>query len=297
MSFVSGLMLTLGCLLSSLSIFEGWSHGFAQMLPLLPEVSSTLDLTAEFIASAFAKHDLKTSGQLKPPPTMSSAYKFTSDRKGDTSAGVDDEALSFTPRRKPRGGSDSRPNSPSPALAGSGGVPRAASGLRGVTSTPPPPGFLFSTESSTSSPDTSVSGLGIGAGTTLPLPVTPKSMIEFNVASAAAIVTPPVFTTPAAVESLPIRKEGKILENNHDLLDRRRQEAGYGLPEIDTPEEHFRPLIELSAPSSTRGRTVSDEELQGQYVGEEDLFARRRLDATYGMTHSEDQESSEVGTF
>ncbi|EGG06792.1 hormone-sensitive lipase [Melampsora larici-populina 98AG31] len=265
-----------------LRIFEGWSHGFAQMLPLLPEVSSALDLTADFITSAFTKHEAKSQGELKPPIPLTSAYKFVSERKTDTSTVADDDALSFTPRRRPRGGSDSRSNSPSPGTLAGGSAKVGNSGLRTVTPTPPP-GFRLSTDSSASSPDTSVSG----AAPLVSSKAASKSLIGFNAASAAAIVTPPVLVTPT-VETLPVRKEGKILDNHEDLFDRRREEAGYGLPEIDTPEEHFRPLRELSVPTSARARTVSDEVLQGQYVGEEDLLERRRLQTTYGLTHPDE---------
>ncbi|KAG0148927.1 hypothetical protein CROQUDRAFT_40711 [Cronartium quercuum f. sp. fusiforme G11] len=272
-------------------IFEGWSHGFAQMLALLPEVSSALDLTADFITAAFTKYDIKSKGELKPPPPMTSAYKFPSDYRSDTTTVADDDALSFTPRRKLRAGSDSRSGSPSPRTF-VGAVSKTSSNLGTATLTPPS-GFRLSTDSATSSPDAPVSA-GFPHHSVMPLP---KTLISFNATAAAAVVTPPVLTPMPTVDRLPVPIEGQILANHHDLFDRRREEAGFGLPDINTPEEHFRPLTELTAPTPTRDRTLSDEILQGQYVGEEDLLARRRLDVTYGLTHPEDLRSRDHSEF
>ena len=102
-------------------------------------------------------------------------------------------------------------------------------------------------------------------------------------------MTPPVLPKePTAIPSN--RKEGNVLDDHHDLLHRRREEAGYGLPPMKTAEDHFKPLELSSSIASFEGRLNSDE-VQGQYVGEKDLLKRRWMDASYGITHQPPPES------
>lgn len=258
-------------------IFEGWSHGFAQMLSLLPEVGTALDLTADFILSAFRKHDDKLR---KKPPLITAPQQAPSHVQNSppVSGGADDEdALTFTPRGKQKGDSACLPDSPAPLLRASKqtGSPGRSWSMR---STPPP--ILRVTRHTSLS--TSDNGSGPALTVTNP-PVTPRTMVEFNVASAAAIVAPPLVPAPTS-DKLPTRREGKILDDHYDLLNRRREEAGYGLPVMHTPEDHYRPLTELSAPSTASFAPRGDGQTQTQYVEEDALFERRMVDATYGLT-------------
>ncbi|WAR53364.1 hypothetical protein PtB15_2B795 [Puccinia triticina] len=271
-------------------IFEGWSHGFAQMLSLLPEVSTAFDLTADFILSAFQKHDARM--QVKPTslqvPSTSIAAPIPKPHPKPLFESYDDEALTFTPRLRPRAESGSRSASPSPRVWNTKPI-RSSSGLGSALSTSPTqrqilPALRISQGQSGASTEINLVTPTSGKPpSTLDRP-TPKALVDFNVASAAAIVTPPILpTAPAAI--LFSRKEGNVLDDHHDLLHRRREEAGFGLPPMTSPEDHFRPL-ELSSTYAPGEARSTEDEAQGQYVGEEDLLERRRMDAAYGITQN-----------
>jgi len=285
-------------------IFEGWSHGFGQMLALLPEVRTALDLTADFILSAFQKHDARmpvtTTTLLRVPSSSSPATVLKAQPKPTSESLDDDEALTFTPRLRPRAESGSRSSSPSPRVLNNR-PSRSATGLLGGLSGSPTlrpllPSLRISQGLSETSKEISLATPTTGHPTLSPERATPKALVDYNVASAAAIVTPPVLPTePTAI--LSNRKEGNVLDDHYDLLHRRREEAGYGLPPMKTPEDHFKPL-ELSSSTSyasLEGRLNSDE-VQGQYVGEKDLLERRWMDASYGITHQPPSESNPSGS-
>ncbi|MBW0525409.1 hypothetical protein O181_065124 [Austropuccinia psidii MF-1] len=258
-------------------IFEGWSHGFAQMLPLLPQVGTALDLMADFILSAFQKHDAKSS--------LSSNFQRRSlnslEKLNPTGSSNQDEALVFTPRFRFRADSSSPNGSPPPPIHNlksfkhHGDLLTTPSRDSQLTSYPISPRSQLPTNLNSLPKTTNLSA----QTPDIMLSATPNTILEFNVATAAAIVTPPIIPTSIS-DALPTRKEGKILDNHLDLLHRRREEAGYGLPPLKTPEEHIKPL-ELS---TTIEPKVMEDELKGRYVQEKDLLARRRLDSVYGIT-------------
>ncbi|CAH7689376.1 Alpha/Beta hydrolase protein [Phakopsora pachyrhizi] len=279
-------------------IFEGWSHGFAQMLPLLPEVGGALDLMADFILSAFRKHDSKNNHECLVPPAPqlgsrnSSNFQRQMSRENSPSFGKkfdEDEALTFRPRGRARGDSGSVVGSPTPSFLRLGKRVNGSPSSNSLRSTPPP--LLVSRPDSGKESVTAEDKVLLSAGA--PMTTTPKSMIEYNATSAAAIVTPPVVTLSPASEVLVPKEEGKILDDHLDLLTRRREEAGYGLSEVQTPEDIFPPMTEFSGVGFTTldGRN-SEDELRSQYVGELDLLERRRLDATYGLTQANQEHSS-----
>ncbi|POW05900.1 hypothetical protein PSHT_10574, partial [Puccinia striiformis] len=278
-------------------IFEGWSHGFAQMLSLLPEVSTALDLTADFILSAFQKHDARMQPEptlLQVPPSSSSA-PVPGPYPKPSCESYDDEALTFTPRLRPRAESGSRSVSPSPRLWNARPT-RAASGFVGsalsnsATQHPNLPALRVSQGQSESSNEISLSTPTSVKPTSTLGRATPKALVDFNVASAAAIVTPPVLPTePTSIPFVP--KEGSVLDDHHDLLHRRREEAGYGLPPMESPEDHFKQLEFTNdyAPVGESSSRVNEDDPQGQYVGEKDLLERRWMDAAYGINHNTSQ--------
>lgn len=274
-------------------IFEGWSHGFAQMLPLLPEVGAAFDLTSDFILSAFKKHDLKASAKSTTlqVPSLNPSGSGSRPKPRSPPDRHDDDALTFTPRLRPRADTGSRPGSPLPHSRTNNktsrpAVPHWQSSSTSPTQRPSVPSLRVSPSKVDSAPvevDPSTPKSGIASSSSIE--AIPKSMlIDFNVATAAAIVTPPVLpTVPATVVST--RREGNVLDDHHDLLNRRREEAGYGLPAMKTPEEHFKPLELSSSYVGREGRlAATTNESRGQYVEEQDLFERRRKDATYGIT-------------
>ncbi|PLW17512.1 hypothetical protein PCANC_08016 [Puccinia coronata f. sp. avenae] len=272
-------------------IFEGWSHGFGQMLSLLPEVSTALDLTADFILAAFQKRDARMppANTFLKLPSSSSPVPAPKLQPKPSSESYDDEALTFTPRLRPRAESGSRSVSPSPRLLSHKPMRVAsASGLGSGTSSSPTqrpllPSLSISQGQSDLSKEISLKTPTYGQPQSSPEKVTPKALVDYNVASAAAIVTPPVLpTAPTAI--LSNRKEGNVLDDHHDLLHRRREEAGYGLPPMKTPEDHFKPLELNPSYAPAEGR-LNEDVAQGQYVGEKDLLERRWMDATYGITH------------
>ncbi|KAA1118886.1 hypothetical protein PGT21_009512 [Puccinia graminis f. sp. tritici] len=275
-------------------IFEGWSHGFAQMLSLLPEVSTAFDLTADFMLSAFQKHDARM--QAKPTslqvPSTSIAAPVPKPHLKPSFDSNDDEALTFTPRLRARAESSSRSASPSPRLLNNRPT-RSSSGLgSGLSSSPTQrpllPALRISQGQSQSSTEINlVTPTSAKSPARIERIATPKALVDFNVASAAAIVTPPILpATPTAI--LSGRKEGNVLDDHHDLLHRRREEAGYGLPPMKTPEDHFKPLELSNNYSPSEGR-LNENEAEGQYVGEKDLLERRLIDAAYGITQSTSQ--------
>jgi len=121
-----------------MKILEGWSHGYLQMMALLPNSVKAIDLHADWIIKAFEKHDAKIVQDLTPPiiiptatltsstPPLSSSYpaKSTILLSGAKSSGAasesddnkeDEEMLSFTPRK--RNGTLSRSASPCPVTS------------------------------------------------------------------------------------------------------------------------------------------------------------------------------------
>ncbi|KAK4047127.1 hypothetical protein OIV83_005579 [Microbotryomycetes sp. JL201] len=110
-------------------ILEGWSHGYLQMVALLPEAEHAINMMADSITESFDRHQAKTNKarqeQEQTPPRITSPAraKFGSPATGATlkpnstsESEKDDEVnvLSFTPRRRRPSPSQSRAESPLP---------------------------------------------------------------------------------------------------------------------------------------------------------------------------------------
>ncbi|GAA97362.1 uncharacterized protein L969DRAFT_87298 [Mixia osmundae IAM 14324] len=123
-----------------LRIIEGYSHGFLQMLQLLPEVAGTIDFMADWISETFkaAHAERRLSTGQKLAFTQSSHTKSgASDPRAKGQSGESesfDDLLSFTPRRRvsnnvSRSGTPTQahPNDSSP-------LPRRSTGARAAAS-------------------------------------------------------------------------------------------------------------------------------------------------------------------
>lgn len=231
------------------------------MTALLPEAWSALDLCAGFINTGFQKHRSKTAppvasnGSAKQPGVPRSALQTPSKSR---TAEKGDEPLSFTPRRRVTRG-DSRPASPSPALIAPR-VPSGASVTPGLTSDDQ------ATSSSPTSPDTPAASPGQDRG--VPGYRVSSPSRKANAAAAIGAIVPPLPSNSAARSTpKPAAKEGTMLDSQA-MLDRRRDEAGYGIPVVSSPEERFKRLPDLAIPEAHDSKNASDEKLKSAYVGE-----------------------------
>lgn len=284
-----------------LRIFEGWSHGFGLMVALLPEATAALDLCAGFINTGFGKNRARTAPLVKSVPEGASSRATavpdlsrnsvrTPSRARTSDKG--DEPLSFTPRRRVARG-DSRPASPSPAAVGN----RIASSTAS-RSTPGLTSDDQATSSSPPSPETPAHSPGTG-GILSGYAVT--STQKSNAATAVASdVPPPLPESLIRSNAKTPRKEMTMLDSDA-MLDRRRDEAGYGIPVVNSPEERFKRLPDLAIPETDGARNASDEKLKSAYVEQvrsvlssqsqslnhvcvqDDLYHRRRQDAVFGL--------------
>lgn len=93
----------------TMRFIEGWSHGFMQMVTLLPKVSHFFDLTADWAALSFAKQESSSYA-----PSIQANAMGRSATHGESQSEKEEEVLSFVPRRR----GSSRSNSPalSPGL-------------------------------------------------------------------------------------------------------------------------------------------------------------------------------------
>lgn len=115
-----------------MKILEGWSHGYLQMMSLLPGSVHTIDMLAEWIVTSFEKHDAQRSQTASPPSatltaptpplnanvnnaaTVLAAQKLA---RANSESDKDDDMLSFTPRKRGTPTIASRSASPCPATA------------------------------------------------------------------------------------------------------------------------------------------------------------------------------------
>ncbi|KAM0752725.1 alpha/beta-hydrolase [Meredithblackwellia eburnea MCA 4105] len=127
-----------------MKIIEGWSHGYMQMLSLLPEAEHSINMNADWIIDAFEKNEAKhptITRALTAPPIASSLSAPSKTSSGSTTpangrpslnsngssggkllppstlgaTSEDDDMLSFTPRKRSIG---SRSDSPAPSVGG-----------------------------------------------------------------------------------------------------------------------------------------------------------------------------------
>ncbi|GAA6060484.1 hypothetical protein JCM10212_007115 [Sporobolomyces blumeae] len=170
------------------TIVEGWSHGFLQMIALLPAAEKVIGMMGDWITEAFDKDSLKKNGgartmgdvvvpavprtKVSPPLTPTSAVSTATSVKTipinpdhlhasspvdsaavDTDSEKDDDVLSFTPKRRRGSSNVSRTASPAPggARAGSRAPSNATSPTRdGFASAPSSLGASSQTILSTS---------------------------------------------------------------------------------------------------------------------------------------------------
>lgn len=88
-----------------MKIIEGWSHGYLQMLSLLPEAEHAINMMADWIETAFEKHEEKSrpeQRQLAPPPLRKTVSSPDTVTPNNEEADVEDaeDVLSFTPRKR-----------------------------------------------------------------------------------------------------------------------------------------------------------------------------------------------------
>lgn len=136
------------------SIIEGWSHGYLQMVSLLPAAEKVISMMADWIEDAFEKDTIKrerlgdrststnstysaastiaplpqtqvtppTTQPAKPslpsPPGNNGLHPHSSSAVVDSDSEKEDDVLSFTPKRRRGSSNVSRTASPSPAYPG-----------------------------------------------------------------------------------------------------------------------------------------------------------------------------------
>ncbi|KAK4048272.1 hypothetical protein OIO90_005891 [Microbotryomycetes sp. JL221] len=118
-------------------ILGGWSHGYLQMIALLPEAEHAINMMADCITDSFERHQQKAAARQQKAPTSSTPARIGSPARpksatastpaagpssshlkpGTTSESEKDDevnVLSFTPRRRRPSPSQSRAESPLP---------------------------------------------------------------------------------------------------------------------------------------------------------------------------------------
>lgn len=117
-----------------MKITEGWSHGYLQMLSLLPEAIHAINMMADWIVQSFEKNDAKSrktkgptgTGVASSAPAVRAIKSVSRIDKAETSeSDRDEDVLSFTPKkRSSSSASASRSASPAPGLATPSSPPR-----------------------------------------------------------------------------------------------------------------------------------------------------------------------------
>lgn len=265
-----------------MKIIEGWSHGYLQMVSLLPAAEHAISMMADWIVDAFDKHAAKNKPSINtgrllspaPPRRTSSAPDTTPEtttpqnEEADEAADDENDILSFTPRR--------RSGTLSPAQVAAGVKPSllAARGRSGETVL-------------TSSSDES---------TTAVAPATPPELRQPASLSLGSTSRPPSKGTPLGAA------RGKHLLPYERVL---REELSTSVPALGRRSVSLEP--KPSAPAGAH-RVLSDEDAHlsaddavrmvkartgsgGQlppahFVEAKDLLKRRRDVAVFGLSNT-----------
>ena len=224
---------------TQIRIFEGWSHGYLQMVTILAGAEDAIAMLAQWINDAFDK-DAAKRGTVPTVAVRQEPSRQTMQDDEDEEKHVDDdEILSFTPRKPQRKSTAVVTSSGSSASASASSSSSELARLspvlvQGVTS----PAHTAITTPSRGPTSASGSGSSVTAAAVAPVspPVGPTS--------------PPLVATPS---SPPIAQQQPAPGlAARDLLLRRRQDAVYG----------------ISATSSGRAsRAGSDDETTGPGEG------------------------------
>jgi len=266
-----------------MKIIEGWSHGYLQMVSLLPEAEHAISMMADWIVDAFDKDAAKTKvGQLRllspaPPRRTSSAPDTTPEPSTpagelEDPADDEDEVLSFTPRRKS--------GTLSPATVATG-VKSSLLGARGRSG---------STVLTSSSDESSV-------------PIAPTTPPD------ASLPTPPTLSLTASESaSAPLKNEPLGLARGKHLLPHERvlrEELSSSLPALGRRSVSLEPrpsallagarsasdedaaLSADEAGRAAKARTGSGGQLPpAHFVEAKDLLKRRRDVAVFGLSNT-----------
>ena len=258
-----------------MKIIEGWSHGYLQMMALLPAAVKAIDLHADWIVASFEKHDVKfpplrmptpptaTLTSATPPlpsPSVALAASVTPDRTSEIER-EDEEMLSFTPRK--RNGTLSRSASPCP-------VTSAAASPRRPTS-------LSSSDEATSSS----------------IPHTPEN---HHSPPSLSFIEPESLSSVDHLQPLAIPPQPKYIMTPHHhalreelsnslLLPGTASKANRSVSAPSTSPPH--PIDNVNAPGAAAksGRSNSLETASANaFVDAKEMLRRRRADAVYGIS-------------
>lgn len=222
----------------TMRFIEGWSHGFMQMVTLLPKVRHFFDLTADWAELSFARAEL--AARHAAPVGMQSPVPAPV--QDSTSSEKEDEVLSFKPRRRA-----SRASSPAPAS-----FRNAANAAHkdGTAPSATSPLSSSSNSDSGSTAPTSVQSLPerspilapVKGGTKLQRRPSPTTSGRQGVSAVQRLLEEEVESSPARPASAPSEPRrgsaGPAAESAvaaaafveaHDLLKRRREDAVFSL--------------------------------------------------------------------
>lgn len=252
-----------------MKIIEGWSHGYLQMLSLLPEAVQAIDMLADWVTGAFEKHDklhpvLSTPPATSAPPRIIKSTQLVEEEAlaiGGSDDNDDAEVLSFTPKKR----AVSRCSSPSPALLFKA-APRA-------------PASLYSSDEATSS-----------------APHTPESEIRHSPPFPSLKGDPHLpLPTPDHLHALSSRANSPmptLISPAHHAL-REELSQSLFLPHASgrsvsapssSPNRNGVTAEDASAPNGKSTRSNSLEASNAKFMDAKEMLRRRRADVVYGIS-------------
>ena len=255
-----------------MKIIEGWSHGYLQMMALLPASVKAIDLHADWIVSSLEKHDLKFPPRVPTPPTavltpatplpspsVAHATAIVPDRSSEIEK-EDEEMLSFTPRK--RNGTLSRSASPCPVTS---------------TASPRRPTSMSSSDEATSSsiPHTPE---------TRPSPP-PFTFVEHDALSSVDHLQPLAIPPQPKYIMTPHHHALREELSNSLLLPGITSKSNRSFSAPSTSPPH--PIDDANPANSSvkSGRSNSFETASANaFVDAKEMLRRRRADAVYGIS-------------
>lgn len=260
-----------------MKIIEGWSHGYLQMVSLLPESVLAINMMADWITTSFKKHHVKFPAKVVTPKVVLASPLVPSPlrtKNAETSESEkDDDILSFTPRRRRGSSSTSRSGSPAPVKQLN--LPKLSSASSSDETT--------TSSHSVLSPDDQISHLSP------PLLKVTSDSPSFR----------PLFLPPPLIshnhQSLPnsphrnhhALREDLLESSLHHLATKQRPNGIDLSPPVQkstSDDEILLASANIVSSSLPLGRSGSTGSLPSNFVDAKDLLRRRREDAVFGLS-------------